>query len=254
MIGRGRLGLSLSAALGCSVLEGRTARSVPQGSLCLIAVPDQHVREVAQRLHGENSVFVHLSGAYGLELLQPLAQRGHPVGALHPLQSFPTVRGAEAFAGTFFAIDASTEALCETLARLAQKLGGWSARVRAAQRPTYHAAATIAGPLVVALLSIAMRQFERAGLNGEQALNAVLPYLAGTAGNLRTQRLPGALIGPIRRGDSETVRRHLRAIDPPARAVYLQLSAEALLLARRAGLDERAIAELTRTLAAAADD
>ena len=251
VIGRGRLGLSLAGALGCPVLEGRTARLVPDGSLCLIAVPDQHVRDLACRLQGRNAMFVHLSGAYGLELLDPLAQRGDSVGTLHPLQSFPAVRTAEAFAGTFFAIDASTEQLCEILARLAGKLGGWSARVRAPERATYHAAATMAGPLVVALLSIAVRQFERAGLDSEQALDAVLPFLTGTVANLRAQRLPGALIGPIRRGDPETVSRHLAALDPAARAAYVVLSREAIELARRAGLGQQALDELARVLAIA---
>lgn len=252
VIGRGRLGLSLAGALGCTLLEGRTAHAVPEGSLCLIAVPDQHVTALAHRLDGRDAAFVHLSGAYGLELLQPLASRGYAVGAFHPLQSFPEPRPPDAFAGTFFAVDASTAQLCGTLARLAERLGGWSARVPGPNRAAYHAAATMAGPLVVALVSIAVRQFERAGLERAQALSAALPYLAGTVRNLQAQRLPGALIGPVRRGDAETVRRHLEAIDAAARAAYLPLSEEALDLARAAGLGEEALVALKQVLAAPA--
>lgn len=250
VIGRGRLGSSLAGALGCKLLEGRSAGAVPEGSVCLIAVPDQHVAALAGRLRGRDAAFVHLSGAYDLELLQPAAARGHAVGAFHPMQSFPESRPPDAFAGTFFAIDASTQELYDRLAALALRLGGWSARLPAEDRAAYHAAATMAGPLVVALISIAVRQFERAGLPAEQALKALLPYLAGTVRNLQAQGLPGALIGPVRRGDVETVRRHLGALDTGARDAYVALSAEALELARKAGLDALSIVALEALLAA----
>lgn len=250
VIGRGRLGLSLARALGCEVLEGKTATQVPDASLCLMAVPDQHVRALARRLRGKDSAFVHLSGAYGTELLESLSRQGHPVGAFHPMQSFPEPRPPEAFVGTFFGIDASSEQLCQTLARLAEALGGWSASVSGANRAAYHAGATMAGPLVVALVSLAVRQFERAGLNAEQALSAVQPYLAGTVRNLHAQRLPGALIGPVRRGDAATVRRHLEAIDAAARAAYVPLSEEAVRLARAAGVSEKLLAAVIEALGA----
>jgi len=237
VVGRGRLGRSLATALGCTVLPGHSTTAVPDGSLCLIAVPDQHIAAVASRLEGRDCAAVHLSGACDLEPLAPLAARGWETGSFHPMQSFPAVRGAAAFRGSFFAIDGSSPGLCERLEALAVQLGGVCGRVPGARRAAYHAAATMAGPLLVALVSLAVRQFARAGLGPEQAFDALLPYLAGTLANLGEQRLPDALIGPVRRGDRGTVARHLAALDPAVREAYLALSREALALSREAGLD-----------------
>lgn len=239
VIGRGRLGRSLAAALGCDLLPGHDTTAVPGGSICLIAVPDQYIAAVAARLTGRGCAGVHLSGACDLAPLAALAERGWETGSLHPMQSFPVVRGAEAFAGSFFALDASSEALGAQLERLVARLGGFSARVPSARRAAYHAAATMAGPLVVALVSLAVRQFARAGLNTEQALDALQPYLAGTLANLAAERLPGALIGPVRRGDSATIERHLGALEPAVREAYVALSREALAMSCEAGLDPR---------------
>ncbi len=249
VVGRGRLGRSLAAALGCPLLPGHDAKTLPDGSLCLIAVPDQHIAAVAARLEGRNCAGVHLSGACDLEPLSPLAARGWETGSFHPMQSFPAVRGAEAFRHSFFAIDGNSESLCAQLERLATQLGGFCARVPGARRAAYHAAATMAGPLVVALVSLAVRQFARAGLEPEQALDALQPYLAGTLANLAEQRLPGALIGPVRRGDRATVARHLGALAPSARAAYLALSLEALAMSREAGLDSTEADALQELLA-----
>jgi predicted short-subunit dehydrogenase-like oxidoreductase (DUF2520 family) len=53
-----------------------------------------------------------------------------------------------------------------------------------------------------------------------------------------------ALTGPIMRGDAETVRKHLRALQghPAALEVYRSLSAAAVEIARRRGVDPKKLA------------
>jgi predicted short-subunit dehydrogenase-like oxidoreductase (DUF2520 family) len=146
VVGRGRLGRSLATALSCQLLEGHRATTVPVNCLCLIAVPDPAISSTAARLEGDGAAFVHLSASYGFELLEHAARRGHAVGALHPLQSFPEVREKAAFAHTFFAIDASTPELLEDLERLAKLLGGTATRIGGDHRLIYAAGANMAGP------------------------------------------------------------------------------------------------------------
>jgi predicted short-subunit dehydrogenase-like oxidoreductase (DUF2520 family) len=248
VVGRGRLGRSLAAALSCQLLEGHGATIVPANCLCLIAVPDPVISSTAARLDGDGAAFVHLSASYGLELLEHPARRGHPVGSMHPLQSFPDVRDKSAFSSTFFAIDASDQSLLEELTRLAGELGGWAMRITGEDRLIYAAGANMAGPLLVALVSQAVRCLERAGIERDQALDALIPYVSGTIRNLATYRLPGALIGPIRRADAATVQSHLRTLEPPTRDAYRLLSRAALELALDAGLTEEAAAPLRLVL------
>jgi len=210
---------------------------VPAGSLCLIAVPDPALAGTAARLRGGGAALVHVSGAHGLDVLGDAARRGHPVGAFHPLRSFPAPLGPEAFNGVLFGIDASDDALLAELEALGVRLGGWTRRIRGGDRIRYHAAATLAGPLLVALVAQAADVLGEVGFSREEALDALLPFIGGTVDNLRALRLPGALIGPVRRGDPDTVARHVEALHDDAAAAYRALTRTAISLAEEAGLD-----------------
>jgi len=61
------------------------------------------------------------------------------------------------------------------------------------------------------------------------------PLAEGTLKGVKQSERAEALTGPISRGDVETIRRHLRALEkhPAARKIYQLLGAEALRLARR---------------------
>lgn len=237
MVGRGRLGRSLAGALDCPLLPGRTAVDVPPRSLCLVAVPDPALAGTAARLRGDGAAVVHVSGAHGLDALDAAARRGHPVGAFHPLRSFPAPLGPEAFHGVLFGIDASDDALLAELEALGARLGGWTRRIRGGDRIRYHAAATLAGPLLVALAAQAADVLVEVGFNREEALDALLPFIGGTVDNLRALRLPGALIGPVRRGDPDTVARHVAELHGEAAAAYRVLTRTAIRLAEEAGVD-----------------
>jgi predicted short-subunit dehydrogenase-like oxidoreductase (DUF2520 family) len=253
IVGRGRLGRSLAAALQAPSVAAREPSPALERALSealdarvTLAVPDAALPALAARLAGLDlpgrPAFVHLSGALGLDALAPLRARGHAVGSLHPLQSFPRVRGPEAFHGVLFAIDASDAELLAALAEVGRRLGGAARRVDDSDRARYHAAATLIANGLVALADHACIVLGELGWSREEALDAVLPLLAGTVDNLREGRLPWALSGPVRRGDVDTVRRHLAALapDPRQERLYRILGLAALDLAREAGLDPEA--------------
>lgn len=245
VVGRGRLGRSLAGALGCPLLPGRETAVVPAGCLCLVAVPDPALAGTAARLRGDGAAVVHVSGAHGLDVLDAAARRGHPVGAFHPLRSFPAPLPADAFRGVLFGIDASDAALLAELDALGRRLGGWTRRIAGPDRIRYHAAATLAGPLLVALAAQAAEVLGEVGFTRDEALDALLPYVGGTVDNLRALRLPGALIGPVRRGDPDTVARHVASLHGDPAAAYRALTRTAIRLAEEAGLDQ-AVARLLR--------
>jgi predicted short-subunit dehydrogenase-like oxidoreductase (DUF2520 family) len=76
-------------------------------------------------------------------------------------------------------------------------------------RAAYHAAASIASNLLVALEESAAALLEKAGVDDARELLA--PLVLRTAANW-AERGPEALTGPIARGDRETVERHRAAL------------------------------------------
>jgi len=208
--------------LHARLVPARTGFRLPRPGLLFLAVPDGAVSEMATRVARMNPpaelAVVHLSGALGLDAL--IALEGNPRGSFHPLQSFPTPRGPEAFRGITVAVDASTTALRRRLARLARELGAKPKHVTGRERVLYHAAAVYASNFVDVVLSEAVRVLGTTGWTEAEAKRALMPLVDGAVANVRKRGVVGALTGPIRRGDADTVRRHLEALrnlDAPIR-------------------------------------
>jgi predicted short-subunit dehydrogenase-like oxidoreductase (DUF2520 family) len=221
----------------------------------VLAVPDQAVHEVARTLASlkpsPRLSFVHVSGALGLGALHGL--RNHPVGSFHPLQSFPAPRDPSAFRGITVAVDASTPALMRRLRALARAVGARPKRVDDSQRALYHAAAVFASNYLIASVGEAVTVLQSAGWEREEAERSLQPLVEGVVANLRKRGVANALTGPIRRGDVDTVRRHLAALaavpgDPPIEGVYRMLGQVALEIATEAGLDPAAAEQTRRAL------
>jgi predicted short-subunit dehydrogenase-like oxidoreductase (DUF2520 family) len=273
VLGRGRVGRSLAAALRGAGLEATLAPArdrpapVPAGALVVLAVPDGAVPEVAAALVAAGSLpadaaAVHVGGALGLDALAPLAARGHAVGSFHPLQPFPVERPPSAFRDAVVAVDASDPALLERLRALAAAVGARPRRVGAEDRATYHAAAAMAANLLVALADQAGQVLQRAGWSGDEALHAVVSLMRGSLDAIVAVGLPGALTGPVRRGDWRTVAGHVAALEPLAAAgararpadVYRTLGLAALDVAVRDGLEADRAARVARALARGAPE
>lgn len=217
---------SAVARLGCppvaAVELGRGAR------LVVIATPDAAIESVATAIAPglePGALVVHCSGARGLDALASIA-RSRPdveLGALHPLQTFATTDPGR-LAGAWAAV-AGPPAVTE----LALTLGLRPFVVPDAQRAAYHAAAVVASNHVVALLGQVARIAESAGVPVE----AFWPLVDATVANVETHGAPGALTGPVARGDHATVAAHLGAIDAAEHDAYRSMALAALALTGR---------------------
>ena len=87
----------------------------------------------------------------------------------------------------------------------------------------------------------------------EDAVRSLLPLVQGTLENISRVGLPQALTGPIARGDSATVERHLAALRervPTLVPVYAAAGRHAAEVAREKGeADPAGLARIERTLA-----
>ncbi len=229
VIGQGRAGGSLETALRRahwpvepSLGRGDDLRSAAEGvELLVIATPDAAVAEVAAAVAPRaDTVVCHLSGSLGLA---PLA--GHPRRAvIHPLIALPDPeRGADRLVGAWFGLAEDGDPLAEAVV---DELHGRVVRVAEADWVRYHAAAVIAANHLVAL----MGQVERVAASVGAPLQAYLDLARGSLEDVADLGPAAALTGPVRRGDTETVARHLAALPEEERSAYQALSEEAARL------------------------
>ncbi len=127
-------------------------------------------------------------------------------------------------------------------------LGARAVFLEAENLPLYHAGAVMASNYVVALADAARSLLIKAGVPADQALPALIPLLASVVQNLAQVGLPGALTGPVERGDVTSVERHLRALAaraPELVELYRLVGRDVLRLAReKSKLDPASAARL----------
>ncbi len=283
IIGAGAVGRSLAAALaarGARVVAVASRRLEPASEAaalarCLVAttdaaeaarranavalcVPDGAVEAVCQQVADgggfePGDVALHFSGALPSRALAAAQARGASVLSFHPVQTF-ACPDADAFRGVVCVLEGD-EAGVAFGRELAAFLGGSPVAIRAEDKALYHAALCIACNYLATLADAGAGLLAQAGL-GDGALRALLPLLRGAVENLERVGLPGALTGPISRGDLATVRAHLAALAERAPALlplYRVLGLQTVALAlRKGGITEEQAAELRTLLGAEA--
>lgn len=230
IIGPGRAGASLHEALRRAhwqvtpiLRRGDDVRGAASDvDLVVIATPDGEIPGVAAAIDPGPAVVTHLSGALGLG---PLARHAR-TAVLHPLVALPDPdRGADRLVGAWFGLAAEGDQVVE---EIVEALHGRVVRVAEDDWVRYHAAAVIASNHLVALLG----QVQRIGGAINVPLDAFVDLAAGALSDVAALGPATALTGPVRRGDLDTVRRHLDALPVEERQAYEVLAEQAARLCR----------------------
>ena len=163
---------------------------------------------------------------------------GAQTGAFHPLQTFAGVKQAvDNLPGSTFAIEAE-EPLRTTLKQMAEDLEGYWIELKASDKVAYHAAAVFACNYLVTLVKLATDLWQTFSIPPDQATRALLPLIRGTLHNIDTIGLPQCLTGPIARGDTGTIRKHLEALQektPALLSPYKELGLQTIPIALAKG-------------------
>jgi predicted short-subunit dehydrogenase-like oxidoreductase (DUF2520 family) len=214
---------------------------ISESDVIIISVRDERIREVADRLINEkrlrpNQIVLHTSGANAAAtILAAVRPHVRAVGTLHPLVSFADARvAAEQMNEVAFGIEGDEPARA-VAKRLVRALGSRAVFLDAQNMPLYHAGAVLASNYVVALADMAAQLLVTAGVPQDQALPALIPLLSSVVQNLARVGLPGALTGPVERGDVSSVEQHLRVLEakaPELLELYRLVGRDVLRLAR----------------------
>ncbi|MFY7865496.1 Rossmann-like and DUF2520 domain-containing protein [Roseateles sp.] len=250
-----RAAQDLAAQLpGCLALT--PAEAVQCADWVFLTVSDDAIASVAEGLPWRpGQVALHCSGATELSALAAAERAGAQVAGFHPLQIFSDpARAEKLLAGSAVAIELRqpNEELQQRLLALADLLGMKPLLLPPGSRAAYHAAAGFSASFLLSLLDEATQLWASVGLPPDAALQALLPLARGTLDAAEARGLPGALSGPIARGDLGVVAAHLAALDGLGGAhgeFYRVMARRQLSLARLSGrLDEAGLQGLQALL------
>ncbi|GAA2231610.1 hypothetical protein GCM10010430_09890 [Kitasatospora cystarginea] len=278
VVGTGRVGPALGAALqlaghrvvaasGVSTASRRRAEAMLPGvrlvsppqvmaaaDLVLLTVPDDALAELVAGLAATGAVrpgqiVVHTSGAHGVAVLEPATRAGALPLALHPAMTFTgTSVDLDRLAGCPFGVTAPEE-LRPVAEALVVEMGGEPSWIPEEVRPLYHTALAHGANHLVTLVAQALELLHTAGV---AAPGQMLGPLLGAALDNALRSGDAALTGPVARGDTGTVNRHLgqlRTAAPDIEQAYRAMArATAQRAVRNGSLKEEAAAALLDVL------
>lgn len=255
---------TLQSAQHCAALVGApTASTDPLAAstaaeIVIIGTPDGVIRQVCEEISGKGGfragqLVLHLSGALSSDTLAAAARLGADTCAMHPIQTLAQpAAGARLLETAWYCLEGEAIGIARA-GRLAKDLSGRVLNIDKASKTLYHAALCMASNYLVVLEKLAADLLVEAGIDREAALPAMLPLISGAVDNLANCGLPGALTGPISRGDAETLEKHLRELEKrrsKSLELYKSLAKHALPIALAKGkMDPEGALYLTRILA-----
>ena len=232
IVGPGNWGSSLAHALAAAKVPvdeivssagpakaGSLTRARLTADILWLCVPDAAIPRVVCRISRragarglQGQIVVHSSGALSSQVLQPAIAAGASVASVHPMMSFPT-RTPIPLAGVPFAVEADpgTRRILNAIVR---RLGGRPFPVDGSHKALYHAVGVLSSPLLVSHLLAAHQVASLAGFSPRQARKLIEPIARATLDNYFQRGAGKSFSGPIARGDGETIRLHLQALQP----------------------------------------
>jgi predicted short-subunit dehydrogenase-like oxidoreductase (DUF2520 family) len=132
--------------------------------------------------------------------------------------------------GVLFGVEAEDAGCRRRLKALVLALGGEPFGIEAESKVLYHAAGTMASPLLVSALAAAEEMARLAGLSREVAARMTGALASATLSNVRKRGARKSFSGPLARGDAGTIQLHLAALGehPELAGVYRALAQHAL--------------------------
>lgn len=190
---------------------------IPQtANLICISVQDRNIKSVVNNLvDGKNkfsSVYIfHTSGSETSEVLYPLKKLGAQILSFHPLFSFASKKIEYDLSNVFFAIESDSKIAINYAQRFCKDIKAKSIVIGKNQKGLYHAFAVFISNYLTVLLARAEKSL--LGKKSKIKINNLYkPLIDSTLRNIEILGVREGLTGPAKRGDRETIKNNIEAL------------------------------------------
>lgn len=190
---------------------------VNENSIIWVTTPDDSTEQVAKQISNldikDGKTFVHSSGLLTSEIFNCLKEKGHQICSVHPLLAFSEIPIAvKMLKKTSFFLEGAEDDLAQ-IKQILDKTGNPYFTIDKKNKPAYHAAACVLSNYMVTLVNASNQIFELAGISDEKLSGATSVLLESVVENIHKQKPKDALTGPIKRGDIQTVKKHIEILE-----------------------------------------
>ena len=216
----------------------------------MITTPDGVISEVWDCIAGyelTGKILCHCSGSLSSNVFSGIEQTGAVGCSIHPMYAFSDRFTSYQNFSTAYLVAEGMPAAYEPLAQVFRELGHTVLYLRAENKVKYHAAAAMVSNDMIALFQTVLNLLEQCGFAREDSVGLLRPLVMGNVSNMLDKGPVAALTGPVDRGDTETVHKHLDALaDSEAGEVYRVLGKVLVKIAEQKykGRDDTAMRQL----------
>ncbi len=210
------------------------ARPADLGDVVFLCLPDDQIGPFAKKMGvvKEGPAWVHTSGATPADVLLPLSPDGSGIASMHPVQTF-TIRNRESAFNQCFVTLQGDPGLCVPLEKVIQAIGGRPLMVDSRQKTAIHLAAVYVCNYMAPLFAASQDLLDDNGLE-VRARDLFGPMVRQAMDGLLSHSPAEVLTGPVLRGDTGTIDRHLQVLadSPKWEHLYRVLGKATLELAQ----------------------
>ncbi len=185
----------------------------------IVAIKDDGISKLSEKLPFENRLVVHTSGSAGLYEMDKKNRRG----VFYPLQSFSKSTGID-FSEVPICLETLVKKDYPLLKKLARTISQNTKRINSDQRAALHLAAVFVNNFTNQLYRVAHEITESTGAE----FDLLKPLILETAHKVQELSPYQAQTGPAIRNDKKTIKNHLKLLENEQHKAIYQLLTKAI--------------------------
>lgn len=214
---------------------------VEKSDVIFITTPDGVIHQVwGDLLHQDisNRIICHFSGSLSSHVLSGREEAGASGISMHPMYAFSDkFHSYEQFHTAYLTLEGDPEAVA-VMKPMWEAIGHHVLTLKAEDKIKYHAAAAMASNEMLGLMQASLDILSECGFSEKDSMALLTPLVQGNIASMLEKGCVNALTGPVERGDAQTVRKHLQALEgSKAGKIYQSLGSTMVELAKRRNPD-----------------
>lgn len=166
-------------------------------------------------------IFFHTSNSLTSDQLQPLREKGAFVASFSPLQTFPRFdANIDVYKG-IYCLGEGDEPAMILIRELARDLEAHLLEIPKQNKIFLHIAGVCASNFLIGVLKLAERQIKK---TGDMDIDILMPLIKQTIKNVERKGVEASLTGPVKRGETAIVQKHLSVLENQEAELYKLLS------------------------------
>ena len=214
---------------------------VEKNDVIFITTPDGVIHQVwGELLHQDisNRIICHFSGSLSSHVFSGREEAGASGISMHPMYAFSDkFHSYEQFHTAYLTLEGDPEAVA-VMKPMWEAIGHHVLSLKAEDKIKYHAAAAMASNEMLGLMQASLDILSECGFSEKDSMALLTPLVQGNIASMLEKGCVNALTGPVERGDAQTVRKHLQALEgSKAGKIYQSLGSTMVELAKRRNPD-----------------